>query len=203
MGKNANGSTLRAFIAIDLPEDIQEQLSKVAHDLKCNLGEEVIRWVPIQNIHLTLKFLGNVPLRNLGVLEQILSDIAHQHQPFRIQIGGLGAFPKIRAPRVIWIGVENSPELIAVQKAVDRETARLGYPSEGRAYSAHLTLGRVSRHATSHDIERIANYLMEYKTPNVLGSMLVRELLLFRSDLIPSGAIYTRLFTAVFQSKDF
>lgn len=187
---------LRAFIAVDLPVDISEKIGNILLELKHDLGEKIIRWVPVQNIHLTLKFLGNVSSANLAMLENVLSNIVAQHHPLAVQVGGLGAYPKVRSPRVIWIGVETTPELIALYEAVDKETDRLGYPSERRLYSAHLTLGRVSRHATLQDVERIANSLLEHKNMGVLGSILVREVHLFRSDLRPEGAVYTRLFTA-------
>jgi len=192
----ATDSMIRAFIAIDLPEDVSEQIGNILLELKRDLGERIVRWVPKQNIHLTLKFLGNVSTTNLVVLENVLSSVVAQHHFFTVQVGGLGAYPKVRSPRVIWIGVETTPELIALQGAVDKETDRMGYPSERRPYSAHLTLGRVSRNATLQDVERISNFLMEHKNVGVLGSILVRAVHLYRSDLRPDGAVYTRLFTA-------
>ena len=105
---------IRAFIAIDLLPDVQDCLEQVSSQLKDQLGEKSVRWVPVQNIHLTLKFLGDVSINNLDVLQEILTAEALLHKPMEISIGRLGAFPKIRRPRVIWVGVEAPPELMAL-----------------------------------------------------------------------------------------
>jgi 2'-5' RNA ligase len=154
-----------------------------------------VRWVPSENIHLTLKFLGDVSIANLDMLTKILGGIVSTHRSFEVSAGGLGAFPKIHQPRVIWIGLEVPPELMAIQHNLELETARLGYTREERPFSPHLTLGRVSRNASPAEIQAIAKVLGTTKV-GFLGATRVKTVYLFRSDLNPGGATYTRIFSA-------
>lgn len=188
-------SVIRAFVAIDLSPEIQQRLEQISTHLKQRLEGVPIRWVPVENIHLTLKFLGDVSLSNLEMLKKILLNVSSSHRSFEISAGGLGAFPKIHRPRVIWVGLEAPPELAALQYSLDVETARLGYAREDRPFSPHLTMGRVSRNASTADIRLIAGVLSSYKV-GFLGAACIQAVHLFRSDLKPGGAIYTRLFTA-------
>lgn len=187
-------SVIRAFIAIDLPEDIRRHLTHVAHTLQKELQPYPIRWVPPKNIHLTLKFLGDVSEHNLRILTHLLAGEVETHRPFEFSVGTLGAFPDMRRPRVIWVGVEAPHELLALQRGIDQATAKLGYQSERRPYQPHLTLGRVSRNATGAQVREISRRLQE-TTVGFLGSARVSEVHLYRSDLRPEGAVYTQLFT--------
>ena len=108
-------SVIRAFIAIDLPPDVQDCLTQIAARLKAQVGEKHIRWVPVPNIHLTLKFLGDVSINNLDMLQEIITVEVAQHKRMEISIGRLGAFPKTRSPRVVWVGVEAPPEMETLQ----------------------------------------------------------------------------------------
>ena len=186
---------LRAFIAINLSPEIYQGLKQVAGQLEERLLGAPIRWVPVDNIHLTVRFLGNVSISNLDLLTKILEVEASQHPTFEISAGELGAYPSIRRPRVIWIGIEAPAELNTLQRGIEKEVARLGYAREKRAFSPHLTLGRVSRNADSNDIRKISEVLCNCKV-GFLGAVRVRDIHLYRSDLQPGGAIYTRLFTA-------
>lgn len=154
-----------------------------------------MHWVHPQNIHLTLKFLGDVSASNLEILTRLLQTEAARHRSFAVEVGGLGAFPSIHRPRVIWVGVKAPPALAALQHAIDSETVRLGYSSEDRPFSPHLTLGRVAHNAGSTDVQRIAEMLTKIKVGE-LGTVDMREVRLYRSDLRPEGAVYTSLFTA-------
>jgi 2'-5' RNA ligase len=122
------------------------------------------------------------------------------HPEFQISVGGIGAYPKIRRPRVIWIGVEAPSELIHLQRSIEAQTARLGYAKDRRSFSPHLTLGRVSRNATPREVRQIGNVLAETKI-GFLGVTPVKEVHLYRSDLKPGGAVYTRLFTTPLGEK--
>ena len=188
-------SVIRAFIAIDLPPDLHECLDQVSNQLKEQLHELPIRWVPPKNIHLTLKFLGEVSLKNLEMLRNMITQIVSGYHEFDISVGGIGAYPKIHRPRVIWIGLEGPPELIAMQYAIEMETTRLGYAREERSFSPHLTMGRVSRNANLHEIRRISDILTDYKV-GFLGLAKINEVHLFKSELKLGGAVYSRIFTA-------
>ena len=192
-------AVIRAFIAIDLSAEIIQRLEEVAGQLKQRLDGMQIRWVPVENIHLTLKFLGDVSMTNLEVLKKILLSESSNHPTFEMSVGELGAFPSLRRPRVIWVGVTAPSELNALQHGIETETARLGYQHENRDFSPHLTLGRISRNASSQEAHQIGQVLDSFKV-GFLGATRVREVYLYRSDLRPGGAVYTRLMTALLQS---
>jgi 2'-5' RNA ligase len=198
-------SVIRAFIAIDLSPAILQKIDQVTASLRRLMKDAPIKWAPAENTHLTLKFLGDVSVANLEMLNKIVQQEASANAPFEIRVEELGAFPSIRRPRVIWVKVKGPSELNALQHSIDVETARLGYASEDRAFSPHLTLGRVSRSASAGDVHRIGEILVERigspqtTTPDSidsLGTMRVEAVHLYRSDLKPAGAVYTSLFTA-------
>ena len=138
-------SVIRAFVAIELSQEIQQRLEQVSEQLKQSLTGAPVRWVPVDNIHLTLKFLGDVSLSNLDMVKKIILTVSSQHRVFEISAGGLGAFPKVHRPRIIWIGLEAPTELAAIQHAIDLETARLGYASEDRPFSPDFRPGFTQR----------------------------------------------------------
>jgi 2'-5' RNA ligase len=188
-------SMLRAFIAIELPGGLQKAISQVIERLRTNAGKSAVRWVPASNIHLTLKFLGDIAPTSLGVIEEALRVEAGLHWGFKMEAGGLGAFPNIKRPRVIWLGVDTPTELTSLQRGIDFATAKLGYASEARPFSPHLTLGRVRENASSSELSDLASKLNEvsFHSP---GSFDVEAVHLFKSDLLPGGSVYTRLFSA-------
>ncbi len=188
-------SVIRAFVAIDLPPEVLQCLDDVSQQLRHELGEASVRWVPVENIHLTLKFLGDVSESNIDMLTDFLQSIVSNVKQFEISVGGLGAYPKPHRPRVIWVGVEAPPELMIAQRSVESEISRLGYARERRPFNPHLTIGRVSRHSTNQDIRNIAD-VIKTQTVGYLGSARVMAFHIYRSDLKSSGAIYTKMFSA-------
>ena len=194
-------SVIRAFIAVNLSQEILERIDQVSNELRSSLKDIPIRWVPIENIHLTLKFLGNVSTANLEILKDILGKVVSNHHECDISVGGIGAFPKPHNPRVIWIGMEVPQELVSLQKNIEIETARLGYSREHRPFSPHLTFGRVSRNASTQDVHAIADLLETYKV-GFLGAARLKTVYLFRSDLKPDGAVYTPIFSAALEESE-
>ena len=188
-------AVIRAFIAIDLSAEVKHKLEEISRQLKNKLPGQSVRWVAVKNIHLTIKFLGDVSTGNLPVLQRVLQAEVARHPAFEFVVSELGAFPSIRRPRVIWVGVQAPPQLQTLQHRVENEMARLGYPPEERGFSPHLTLGSVARNATPEENHRISEVL-QTEQAGLLGSTFVREVHLYRSDLQPGGPIYTRLFTA-------
>ena len=118
-----------------------------------------------------------------------------RHKSFDIKIGGLGAFPTLRRPRVVWIGVEAPPTLAGLQKSIEAETIRLGYSPEDKPFSPHLTLARIAHNATPDEINLVGEALMKAPSGEI-GTIRVDAVRLFRSDLRPGGAVYTQLFSA-------
>jgi 2'-5' RNA ligase len=194
-------SVIRAFIAIDLSQGILERIDQMSLDLRSRLEKVPVRWVPAENIHLTLKFLGNVSTANLEMLKEIMGNVVANHHECDISVGGIGAFPKTHNPRVIWVGMEVPQELISLQHNIEIETARLGYSREHRPFSPHLTFGRVSRNASSQDVRAIAEILDSYKV-GFLGATRISSVYLYRSDLKPDGAVYTPIYTAALGKEE-
>lgn len=186
---------IRSFIAIELSPEIQAGLSEIAGQLKSHLKGLPLRWVPVKNIHLTLKFLGDVSVDHLNDLERVLDSGVRNSRIFDITIGQLGVFPSLQRPRVIWVGVQAPEALYDLQAGVERETRHLGYTDEKRRYHPHLTIARVSKNASSSEIHRIGNILTNQKVGSI-GTTYIQAVHLYKSDLLPGGAVYTRLYTA-------
>jgi RNA 2',3'-cyclic 3'-phosphodiesterase len=192
-------TAIRSFIAIELPEPVQTRLGKIIHELKDNCSP-CVRWVPHHNIHLTLKFLGEVSPTNLDILTRMIQSEVSNYPIFDLSIGGLGAFPSIKRPRIIWIGLQVPPILYNLQMAIETGTKRLGYAAEERPFSPHLTLGRINHNATVDEINQIAAFLTKSKVENI-GPLSVSTVTLFRSDLQPGGSHYTPLMVAKLNSS--
>jgi 2'-5' RNA ligase len=186
-------SVIRAFIALDITQKIQQRLDEVTQLFKVQLDGIPIRWVPCENIHLTLKFLGDVSESNLEMLTDILNIEATRHSSFEVSVGGVGAYPRITNPRVIWVGVEAPPDLMVLQNGIANELEKLGYAQEKRSYSPHLTIGRVGRNVAGNDLRRVSKVIESNKI-GFLGVFPIQEVYLYKSDLKPSGAVYTKIF---------
>jgi 2'-5' RNA ligase len=188
-------SNVRAFIAIDLPDALQKAISLTIEQLQLSTDKTGVRWMPASNIHLTLKFLGEVPLSNMNVIQQLLNAEVSTHPHFKITVGHLGAFPNIKRPRVVWLGVEKPIELVALQRGIENATAKLGYPIEERPFSPHLTLGRVRENASSPELAILTAALERIKI-NYSGYVPVESVHFYKSELLSTGAVYTQLFSA-------
>jgi RNA 2',3'-cyclic 3'-phosphodiesterase len=188
-------SLLRTFIAVEIPSQMQEAIQKEAGRFRKIIGSSLVRWVPVQNVHLTLKFLGDVSPANVDVLTRMLRAEADSCTSFDIHRGGLGSFPSLKLPRVIYIGIQAPAGLEALYHGIQSAAARLGYESESRGFSPHLTIGRVMQNITSSGQQRIRRALEEIKIDS-LGTARVDSVHLYKSDLKPSGSVYTRLYSA-------
>jgi 2'-5' RNA ligase len=184
---------IRTFIAIELDETISAALTDLQEQLKAKVPRGSVRWVRPEGIHLTLKFLGNVPVNRIEEIEQALTRVCSGFPAFPFSVGRLGCFPDLRRPRVVWVGVqEESGTLKRLQKAVEDGMAKLGFAPEGRKFDAHLTLGRTQRRASSGDVRRLGQLVSETDISS-LGQMEARAVSLIKSDLRPTGAVYTQL----------
>ena len=188
-------SLLRAFIAVEIPVGIHQAIKKQTAPIQAALNASLVRWVPAENVHLTLKFLGDVSPANIDLLKQMLSAEVSHHRAFEVRFEGLGAFPSPKRPRVIWIGIQAPAGLEALQHGIEAATATLGYPDEQRPFSPHLTIGRVKQSVNSAGMQKIRAALEGTKLDS-LGTAEVNAVHLYKSDLKPSGAVYTRLFSA-------
>jgi 2'-5' RNA ligase len=178
---------LRCFIAIELPEEVISHLAGLQQSLKKSRAD--VRWVNINNIHLTLKFLGDIEETSVNSIIRAIRGTCKNHKSINIDIRGIGTFPAGRSPRVLWAGVGNNGELLHLQKEIDKEMASLGFAPEKRGFSPHLTLGRF-RSSRGRD-ELMAT--IDMITHDSFGQFDVRSVYLIKSDLKPSGAVYSRI----------
>lgn len=186
----------RLFIAVELPPDVITLLTEIQARLKQQIPRQTVRWVDPHGIHLTLKFLGDAPVAQRKDLETALARVAEQHTVFDLATGTLGCFPNVKRPRVVWISVsQNLAALHALRDAVEDAISPLGYPTENRPFSPHLTLGRVHREARHEDVTQ-TGALIEKSTPGGSVRWRVDGVSLMRSELKPSGAVYTELLRA-------
>jgi RNA 2',3'-cyclic 3'-phosphodiesterase len=183
---------IRSFIAIELPSQIKAELAQLQGNLRTSKSTAV-KWVDPESIHLTLKFLGNVDESEVPAITKALSEAVKGVAPFSLQLGDPGAFPNIHAPRVVWVGVvgEIGP-LVTLHNNIDSVLAPLGFPAEKRAFSPHLTLGRVREEASSGEKRRLGENVTSLKTEAKLPFK-VESLSLMRSKLSREGAVYSRL----------
>jgi RNA 2',3'-cyclic 3'-phosphodiesterase len=183
---------IRAFIAIELPSQIKAALAQLQDNLRTSKNASV-KWVEPQSIHLTLKFLGNVDEAEIPAVTKALSEAVKGVAPFSLQLGDPGAFPDTHAPRVVWVGVGGEIEpLSTLHNNIDRVLAPLGFPPEKRAFSPHLTLGRVRDEALPGEKRRLGENVTSLRTGEKL-SFKTESLSLMRSKLSRAGAVYSRL----------
>ncbi len=188
-------SLTRAFIALEIPSQTHKEISIKTAWLQKELGTHLVRWVSSENIHLTLQFLGDITSAKIEDVSQTLSDLAGRHEKHKIIISGLGTFPNMRRPRVIWIGIQVPETLKALHQDLEAATAKLGFPPEKRSFNPHLTIGRVKQHISANKIESIRNAISSTNI-GFIDTVEIESLHLLKSDLKPSGAVYTKLYSA-------
>jgi len=187
---------VRLFVAVNLPSHIREAVWDGAAPLR-DEGLPV-RWVKAASLHLTLKFLGEVdPARETDVMRS-LDTAVRGASTFRLAITGFGAFPNARRARVIWVGFDPVPELELVQNRVEEEMQRIGFPLEGRPFRPHMTIGRVKRDARPSNLRGLDSLLerLQFSSETVVHSVD-----LMQSELMRSGASYTRRHAAVLEER--
>lgn len=178
---------MRSFIAIDIPEDIRSSINNVIRS--AGAASRGVRWVPVENIHLTLKFLGDVKDDLVPEIIKRLQLTGKHHRPFSVGIRGTGVFPNFRNPNVLWIGIDTSSQLEALFGEIDISLSETGFERESRGFSPHLTIARVK---DRRDIDPVVKELATYKD-TFFGTIEVREILLMKSILKPSGAEYSKV----------
>ncbi len=183
-----NGERIRAFVCFEIESELREYLAQIIQEGR-RLNEN-ISWARPETIHLTLKFLGNITPAQQRDISNILLSLAGTFEPFQVTIDRIGAFPNFRRPRVFWAGCSSgSPDLERMALRLDSDLEKLGFEREKRAFTAHLTLGRVKRGGAARTSSFLASFSFQ---PQV---MQCREIILMKSDLHPTGAVYTPLET--------
>jgi len=181
-------TTIRSFIAIPLNAEIISHIEKIQKDLKTLSAD--VKWVNPRSIHLTLKFLGGIEEGDIEKIAQGIQDGITGFKPWSAAVKNVGAFPSLKSPRVVWIGIEDlGGQLIKLQNQIEKEMANLGFEEEKRKFSAHLTLGRVRSPKGKNELVK---YLLDERE-QVFGEIKVDRAILFKSELKPTGAVYTVL----------
>ena len=184
---------IRSFIAIALDQRAVAALQQLQDTLGRKPAARAARWAAPESIHLTLKFLGDVPADDLPVIAEALQERCGQHGPFRLALSGLGCFPDTRQPRIVWVGLQgDTAALLALQRDVEQVMDELGYPPERRPFSPHLTIARVRESAQRSEVQALGQ-AVERAGVGEPAALEVDTVHLVRSDLRPEGPLYTNL----------
>jgi 2'-5' RNA ligase len=179
---------IRSFLAIELPRTIQKKIEEIQGDLKLSLAD--VRWVSPEKIHLTLKFFGNIEESKIEPIVKSIEGSIQTTSPFSLKVKGVGAFPHLKNPRVIWMGLTNGKEnVISLQQRLEVLLEKIGFQTEDRPFHPHLTLGRVK---SNRGREELVGRMEKYREEE-FGDFPVETVIFFKSDLRPSGPIYTPL----------
>ncbi len=187
---------IRTFIAIELPESVRSSLAQIQNELRKS-EQASVKWVAPSSVHLTLKFLGDVDKSKVQALSEAISEASKKITPFQLNLEKPGAFPNLRNPRVIWVGLNGDIEILGrLQQNIENVLNPLGFPPEGRRFSPHLTLGRVRDKATSNDKRNLGEVVSSLKIISS-ATFEVQSVSLMRSVLSREGAIYSCLASAI------
>ena len=186
---------IRVFLAVELSFNIQEKLFALQQQLKGILPP--INWVRPESIHLTLKFLGYVDPSLVSPLLSALEPIGEKYAPFSVDVRGLGVFPQVKHPRIVWVGLTGNTQVLQdLVFEIDVVLETMGFPPEEKTYHPHLTLARIKRENAKVGSALIQTRALE--SDQLLGTLIVDRFTLFQSDLDSTGSRYTSLWTVPF-----
>jgi 2'-5' RNA ligase len=203
---------IRAFLAVGLSEDLRTHIAQVQRDLKQRLGREIskgvrISWVQPASIHLTIKFLGDIDEQLVDPMREAIADLLKAHRAIQIPIERLGAFPHPQQPRVLWAGPseqwergEDAKRLLALHQAVEGGCQSFGFAPEGRPWSPHLTLARIKEGERPIGQALAKSGVMDRSIS--LASLAVESVVLMKSELRPTGSVYTNLWEVRLNATD-
>ena len=185
----------RVFCAVELPHAVRTRLEEHVFRLRKEVRDAAASWSRVENIHLTLMFFGNVEVKRIETISAAAQRAVKEFSEFQIGVGETGVFPKASRPQVLWIGVNDpSGQLTALQQKFEDECAAEGFPKEDRVYKPHLTIARLRKPEGARQLAE-AHVQMKFEPIDVE----VKELVVFRSELSPSGSKYTVISAADFR----
>lgn len=179
-------SEIRAFLAVDIDDDLKPKINRVMKDFKAI--DTKIKYVELSNLHLTLKFFGDIDTNGLKLLEKSITNVLADFKPFTVRISGCGAFPNKNLIKVIWIGLDGDAILKDIHDRLDEEFAKIGIEKD-RKFSTHLTIGRMK---TGKNKNLVKSAIEEFEDIEI-GEMEVKSISLKKSTLTPAGPIYEDL----------
>jgi RNA 2',3'-cyclic 3'-phosphodiesterase len=186
---------VRLFVALEIPAAVRDNLATLIKELRN--AEPKARWVRTENLHVTLKFLGETPSEKLEAIRNALSAVRSE-QPVRLDFRGLGFFPNEKRPRVLWAGMDASPNVPSLAASIDQAVEKFGFPREDRPFTPHLTLARFSSPRTTEKLRAAIQQNMARES----GRLRTNEFHLIESKLKPSGAEYTQLASFSFAAAE-
>jgi 2'-5' RNA ligase len=182
---------IRSFIAIELPTELKQALSRLENHLKSG-NQPWVKWVKPDSIHLTLKFLGNIAAATIAAITRAIEESARGIKPFRLTVKDLGVFPNLKRVQVAWVGISGEiDELSRLQKHLESNLTPLGFTPESRPFTPHLTLARLSERASADERQGFGKLIASTKF--AAGDIEVKDISLMKSQLTRAGAIYTRI----------
>lgn len=187
-------SSVRTFLAIPLPQQLIDSICAAQRQLRAQISDA--RWVRPESLHLTLHFFGETEQETLEKIKVSVLSVKRCQRPFQVEVKGLGAFPNLRRPRVIWLGLEPRGQLRQLHKVSQRCLRQAGVMTESRPYSPHLTIGRLRQHKPD------LTDLLKSAGENSIGTLTVDKLVLFESRLRPEGAEHIPILTVNLDEKN-
>jgi len=185
---------IRTFIAVTLAESVVEEIAKIRALLQQARGD--LRWTRMEGLHLTLKFLGDIHHNQVEPVLGALQEVVSTHPPLRVLAQGLGVFPNLKRPRVLWVGLKGEG-LAEMKEAIETVLMSLDFPPEDREFTPHLTLGRVRSLRGWEDVLAI----VKEHANTLFGESEINRVTLYQSNLRPEGAVYTSLGSIPFQQR--
>ena len=183
---------LRTFLAIELPDSIKKEILYYIQSYR-DLAKSMIKWVNRENLHITLKFLGEFDQSHVQHLNFKLIDHLKSIPIFKIHIDRMGAFPNLHKPKVIWLGLDYPENFDQIYRHIEDSVVRLGYEADDKSFSPHLTLGRVRRDLSISEIKDIGQ-IMTSANLSFQAEFIAERVTFFQSELTREGPIYTKLF---------
>ena len=188
---------IRSFFAIPLSTEIIDEIFVVMKKIKSVLPKAPIKWVEPQNLHLTIKFLGNSSDKDLNIIKEQLQKEIHIFENFKLSFSNLDAFPSIRNPKVVWVGCIHNESLQRLFEIIENVCANINIPFENKPLSPHITVARVKKSFTTEELEVFTKIISHLRTKE-FGAQVVKGVSLLCSDLKPAGPVYTPIHKFMF-----
>ena len=190
---------IRAFFAIDLPENIISNIITIQEKFKKEMPQ-IIKWVNPSQQHITLKFIGALKAQDIYPLQTAIQKEIKSLPSFKLNVVNIGAFPNINRPKIVWVGITDYQEVIKLFEIIESNTSRLGYKKETHSFSPHITLGRIKPIASKNELLSISQTI-EDMNHYQFGELRVTKVVLYKSTLTPKGPIYDLLFSETLANK--
>lgn len=186
---------MRTFIALDFSPEIINKITEIINYFKTQTPQRALKWVAPQNLHLTIKFLGEVPENKIEQIKGLINQALRNENAFEIGVDGIGMYPNQHMPRVVWLGIEGSERLKGIHNKLDTTLEKADIPPDKRSFNPHLTIARIRRNTDKETVKEIGKTLSGFKVDS-LGRCTINNIILYKSDLTPEGPEYTALLSS-------